>query len=61
MTMWTQPVAVMCFKAHDKPAPSWRVMVEIAAIHDGPQSGSWPVSRAVVDDFGNLVLVGGWL
>lgn len=56
------PVNTAHYRVFDTPAPAWRIMVDIENLHGGDGLGhSHPCARAVVDDFGTLVIVRRWL
>jgi hypothetical protein len=56
------PVNTAHYRVFDVPAPNWFVMVDIGNDHSGAGlRHSYPSARAVVDDFGTLVIVRGWL
>ena len=47
----------------DGPAPNWLITVSVTTEHAiaAGAAGSYPQARAVMDDFGTLVIVRGWL
>ena len=56
------PVDTSHFRLYDRPAPGWRVSIRVANIHGGQDLlYSYPQAKAVVDDFGSLVIVSRWL
>ena len=44
------------------PAPNWIITINVSLMHEAgpPWIHSYPQSKAVIDDFGNLIIVRKW-
>ena len=60
MRMQTATVEIAAFRQYDASVP-WLLTVFITTKHAATSAGAYPQAYAVMDDFGTLVIVGGWL
>lgn len=54
---WTD-IACMVWRNFDQAGAPWRVSLDIRMMHG--DRASHPSAKAVIDDFGTLVIVGDW-
>lgn len=54
---WTD-INCMFWRTYAIAGPAWRLSLDIRMVHGA--HASHPSAKAVVDDFGTLVIIGGW-